>query len=74
MLLIMNIWERRHQNVRYTEWMGDGSSNYFINAGCCIYHKPRDFGESSSSDENDDDDNKCDCHEHRVAKKKLKKR
>ena len=39
--------------------------------GCCIYHKPRDFGESSSSDDSDDD--KCGCHEHRVAKKKMKR-
>lgn len=39
---------------------------------CCIYHKPSEFGESSSSDDSDDD-NKCGCHEHRVAKKKMKR-
>lgn len=42
--------------------------------GCCIYHKPREFGESSSSGDSDDDGGKCDCHEHRVAKKKMKRR
>ena len=40
--------------------------------GCCIYHKPRQFGESSSS-EDDSNDDKCGCHEHRVAKKKMKR-
>ena len=45
-----------------------------VMTGCCIYHKPRDFDESnSSSDDDSDDDNKCGCHEHRVAKKKMKK-
>lgn len=28
-------------------------------SGCCIYEKPRQFGESSSESEGDDDDEGC---------------
>lgn len=65
----MNIWERRHQNV--TKQSSNHGYYNIITVGCCIYHKSRQFGESSSSDDSDDD--KCGCHEHRVAKKKMKR-
>lgn len=71
----MNIWAGRHPNVSHIMFT---TSGYYSNeTGCCIYHKPRDFDQSSSSSDDDSDqgdDNKCGCHEHRVAKKKIKKR
>ncbi|XP_065917308.1 E3 ubiquitin-protein ligase PPP1R11-like [Dysidea avara] len=43
---------------------------------CCIYHKPQNFGDSSSSSDDSDntDSDKCGCHEHRVARKRFKKK
>lgn len=40
----------------------------FIKTGCCIYKKPKEFGESSSSE--DDSDDECDHCKGHVDKKK----
>lgn len=41
---------------------------YIIIIGCCIYEKPRNFGESSSEDSDDECEH---CHGHKDAHKKI---
>ena len=45
-----------------------------VNAGCCIYEKPRIFGESSDDESNDeDDDHGCTDHCRGHGKKDYRK-
>ena len=36
--------------------------NFYFNSGCCVYEKPKMFGESSDED---DDDFTCNCRGHK---------
>lgn len=51
--------------------IGKGKSNilFIYISGCCIFEKPRKFGESSSSDSDDECDH-CQGHVERKKKKK----
>lgn len=42
--------------------------NFLFFIGCCIYEKPKTFGESSSEDSDDECEH---CHGHKDAHKKI---
>lgn len=54
------------EGVVDNEFLGKKSSKC-----CCIYTPPQEFGEAEDSDSSDGGDD-C-CHEHRVARKRLRK-
>lgn len=43
-------------------------SNFLEPVGCCIYEKPRMFGESSSESEDDDECKSCRGHKNKCFK------
>ncbi|XP_017286185.1 E3 ubiquitin-protein ligase PPP1R11 [Kryptolebias marmoratus] len=54
---------RKRKTEKKVEWSSDTVDNEHLGRRsskcCCIYEKPRQFGESSSESEGDDDDEGC---------------
>jgi hypothetical protein len=49
-------WANVPARVRHRDVAGSCVAHHFGFAVCCIYHKPREFGESSSSSSDEDED------------------
>ncbi|CAK6970608.1 E3 ubiquitin-protein ligase PPP1R11 [Scomber scombrus] len=59
---------RKRKTEKKVEWSSDTVDNEHLGRRsskcCCIYEKPRQFGESSSESEGDDDDEGVSVHLH----------
>lgn len=56
----VHLWTRSHQaRVCSVTCCGEVCNPHRCLSGCCVYEKPRQFGESSSESEGDDDEEGC---------------